>query len=113
MSIVVGSADVAVATMVRPGGASFSGRVVEQIDSRTFRIDIGGPAKEGALRGVVTARADRATRFNLTGGVRSGSTLYGSLGTLRMGPAMGIEVRLGRVFPDGSYRLLTLTTITR
>lgn len=111
-SILIGSTDVAVATIVRPGGAVFGGRVITQIDGRTFVVDIGGPAKEGALRGHAMVRADRATRFNLMAGLR-GVTLYGSLEGLRIGPTTPIAVELGGLLSDGSYRLLALTTITR
>jgi hypothetical protein len=112
MSIVVGSADVAVATMPHRGGESFTAKVIEQIDNRTFRVDL-GPPKAGVVRGIVTVRADRATRFTLAGGVMSGPTLYGSLGSLKIGPTVPVVVVLGPALSDGSYRLLDLKTVTR
>ena len=112
LSVLIGSADVAAATMVRHGGVAFGARVIEQTDGATYRLELSGPAKDGALRGVITARADRATRFNLSAGVM-GRTVYGSLGALRIGPTLTVDVVLGRLLPDGSYRLLALTTVTR
>ena len=113
LSIVVAGSDVAVATMRGPVGATYAGRVLEQIDGKTFVVDIGGPPKEGVLRGLVTVRANRATRFIFTGGTRAGPTLYGSLRHIKMGPTTPVQATLGPRLADGSYRLLALMTITR
>jgi hypothetical protein len=112
MSALVSSVDVAVAAMPHRGGESFTAKVIEQIDNRTFRVDL-GPPKVGVVRGIVTVRADRATRFTLATGTMSAPTLYGSLGTLRIGPTVPVVVMLGPALPDGSYRLLDLKTTTR
>jgi hypothetical protein len=113
ISALVGNNDVAVATMTRPGGAQLTAKMIEQIDCRTFRLEVGGAQKEGALRGVITVRADRISRFRISAGALEGPTLYGSLGNLRIGPTVPISVTLGPLLPDGSYRLIELMTVTR
>jgi hypothetical protein len=93
------------------GGATYGATVVEQLDGRTLRIDL-GPPKGSEPRGVVVMHAVPATRFNLTAGVHQ-RTYVGSLDP-HLGSGIPVTVRIvNSPRPDGSYTLLELTTNTR
>jgi hypothetical protein len=93
------------------GGVVYGARVVDQLDGRTLRLDL-GPPKGPEARGVIVAQGDAATRFNLSAGVYS-SKLTGSLGATRLGTGLSVTVMLGARRPDGVYLLMELTTKTR
>jgi hypothetical protein len=110
-SVVALTEDISVTTLRVPGGAVMGASLVEQVDGQTFRIDL-GPAKGNEARGVVVVHANRFTRFNFSAGGR-GSTLIGSLDSVRLGSGLPLTVMLANLRPDGSYPLLELTTNTR
>jgi len=97
---------------VRPGGATYGATVVAQLDATTLTVDLGAP-KATEQGGIVTVRANHATRFALGGGMR-GVTLLGSLGGARLGPGLPVVVTLAlKLRDDGSYTLIELRTNTR
>jgi hypothetical protein len=73
------------------GGATYGATVLEQLDGRTLRIDL-GPPKGSELRGVVVMHAVPATRFNLTAGVHQ-RTYVGSLDP-HLGSGIPVAVRI-------------------
>lgn len=96
----------------QPGGVIYDASVVEQLDSRTLRVDL-GPAKGSEQRGLVIVHAIPATRFNLGGGGRSVRQI-GSLNDSQLGGGTRVTVRIvNSPRADGSYTLLELTTNTR
>src|SRR6267378_7678144 len=103
-SVVALTEDISATTFRVPGGAVMGALLVEQLDGRTFRIDL-GPAKGNEARGVVVVHANRFTRFNFSAGVRA-STFIGSLDSVRLGSGLPLTVMLANLRPDGSYPLL-------
>ena len=92
------------------GGASFSARFVERIDSNTARVDIGPSKASGEIGGTIIVRADDQTLFD-PGGNRV-SNVH-SLAEFPTAPGERIEVVIGARQPDGTYLLVRISTNAR